>query len=151
MPEKAGVKAKKKKKKKFRSSKKATEQEGVMRDPQGKIANLLHTMFNEIDRDQGGTISTGELCKYLRTKLKKLDISGNLQQQMLADSRIIADQRRGGPEDRQLGEDADHAAGAALDRDVGGARVRGGEVVAVHGAKKQRGNPRSQGQPPSHA
>ena len=83
MPEKAGVKAKKKKKKKFRSSKKPTEQEGVMRDPQGKIANLLHTMFNEIDRDQGGTISTGELCKYLRTKLKKLDISGNLQQQML--------------------------------------------------------------------
>ena len=82
IPEKAGVKAKKKKKK-FRSSKKPTEQEGVMRDPQGKIANLLHTMFNEIDRDQGGTISTGELCKYLRTKLKKLDISGNLQQQML--------------------------------------------------------------------
>ena len=39
-------------------------------------------MFNEIDRDQGGTISTGELCKYLRTKLKKLDISGNLQQQI---------------------------------------------------------------------
>jgi hypothetical protein len=33
MPEKAGVKAKKKKKKKFRSSKKPTDQEGVMRDP----------------------------------------------------------------------------------------------------------------------
>ena len=75
----------------------------------------------------------------------------NLQQKMQADAHSIAGQRRGGPTDRQLGEHADRAAGTALGQDVGGARVRGGELVAVQGVKRQRGNSqkRAQRRPPS--
>jgi hypothetical protein len=54
-------------------------------DPLERIPGVLRAIFNDIDRDGGGSISTPELCAYLRRKAKKgflTDIAGNLQQQM---------------------------------------------------------------------
>ena len=54
-------------------------------DPLERIPGVLDGIFNDIDRDGGGSISTPELCSYLRRKAKKgflSDIAGNLQQQM---------------------------------------------------------------------
>ena len=54
-----------------------------LHDPEGRCLATLREIFNEIDADGGGTISTPELCHYVRTKVKKLTIAGNLQEQML--------------------------------------------------------------------